>query len=330
MSKENKREYFRHLTKGEYDKITETKLENAEKILNETLIQGFGIITYDCEEYPNRLRNMYNPPCVLYVSGNLPIMDDKIVIGVVGSRKMSNYGYEATKFICDDLVKKETVIVSGMAYGIDSIAHETTVKNDGITIAVLGCGIDITYPATNKTLRNLIECKGCVISEFPIGTPPNGRNFPIRNRIISGLSNGILVTEAGIRSGTMITAKYAFEDSRDVFAVPSNIFTESSQGTNLLLKKYAKIATCANDILEEYGYYIDNKNDNSNAKPSQQVEMTILERNVINSLSYIPKHIDDICLDLKLDLPLVSSTLFTLEINNLLDRHTGKKYTIKL
>lgn len=226
----------------------------VEKIYVKTLKNNFDIICYDDEYYPSKLKYIYSPPMVLYATKNFRYICNNFSISVVGSRNPSVYGRNATIYITKDLVENNVTIISGLAYGIDTVSHETALKHDGNTIAVLGCGLDKTYPIINLNVRKSIEIKGAVVSEFVIGTEPIGKNFPLRNRIIAGLSDGVLVTEASNKSGTFITTNYAFDYGRDVFAVPSNIFCKNLQGTNNLIKKYAKITTSAKDILEEYSH----------------------------------------------------------------------------
>ncbi len=214
--------------------------------------EKIGLITIQDESYPKLLKEIYAPPVILYIRGSFK-PNDNFSLGVVGTRKLSNYGQQITPIITSKLSKAGITIVSGLAKGIDTIAHQTAIKNNGRTIAVLGSGIDSksVYPAINKYLAEKIVENGAVISEFPINTKPLAQNFPQRNRIISGLSLGILVIEAPEKSGAMITARNALEQNRDVFAIPGDILSNNSLGPNSLIKMGAKLVTKTSDILEE-------------------------------------------------------------------------------
>lgn len=204
--------------------------------------------------YPKLLKEITNPPAVLYVKTDLDIekLFSAFSLAVVGTRKPTRYGFEITRKLTRDLVKKGVTIVSGLARGVDYVAHTTTLAAGGVTIAVFGTGLDVVYPADHKDLAERIVERGAIVSEFPPGTGPTRMNFPIRNRIIAGLSRGVLVTQAAARSGTLITAGFAADFGRDVFAVPGNITSEYSPGTNGLLQKGAKLVSGVEDILEEY------------------------------------------------------------------------------
>lgn len=211
-------------------------------------------------KYPALLKEIFNPPIGIYVKGTLP--DDAIDrVAVVGARRCSRYGAQTAYTITKDLGKTNVVVVSGMAKGIDSMAHKGILDGGGQTIAVLGCGVDICYPAENKELMQRIINNGCIVSEYPPGTKAIPTNFPSRNRIISGLSKLVVVVEAGKRSGTLITADLALENGRDVFVVPGNVTSALSEGTNNLIKQGCPIITEGNDILFELGisYNVEEK-----------------------------------------------------------------------
>lgn len=207
------------------------------------------IITCRDSLYPRNLLNIYDYPPIIYVKGTL--REEDICIAVVGSRMASTYGRFSTERLCRELVMKGITIVSGLARGIDTAAHQGSLAAKGRTIAVLGCGLDIVYPPENKALFERIPQQGAIITEFSFGTPPQGTNFPARNRIISGLSLGVVVVEASYRSGSLITARVALEQGREVFAVPGGIDADGSKGTNKLIKEGAKLIEGADDILEE-------------------------------------------------------------------------------
>lgn len=210
------------------------------------------IITIYDEEYPNKLRNIYDSPVTLYIKGNKDILNSNS-IAIVGCRNCSNYGKEVSMKLAYDLAKENITIISGMAKGIDSNAHMGCLHAKGKTIAVLGSGLDRIYPKENIALYNeIISNGGAIVSEYVVGTTATRMNFPARNRIISGLSDGIIVVEAKEKSGTLITVDFALEQGKDIFVVPGNITSSNSVGTNELIKQGAKCVTSVKDILEEY------------------------------------------------------------------------------
>ena len=213
-----------------------------EKINNELVKikdSGIRLITLNDDSYPQNLKSIYDPPPYLYVKGDFK-NEDRLSVAIIGSRSATNYGRQITETISKELSSLGITIVSGMARGIDSFAHQSTLDAGGRTIAVLGCGIDIAYPPENKALMKRIRNSGAIISEFPFGAPPEAANFPQRNRIISGLSLGTVVIEAADDSGSLITANYAVEQGRELFAVPGNITSRMSKGSNSLIKKRRK------------------------------------------------------------------------------------------
>jgi DNA processing protein len=224
-------------------KKADAEIKKAEK-------QKAEIVTFFDENYPAELREIYDPPILLYAKGALP-PQGSAKVAVVGSRASSLYGQRTARNIARDLASAGVVVVSGMALGIDTAAHEGALSADGITVAVLGGGLSRIYPKENKKIAEQIAEKGAVISEYPMEMEPRPAYFPIRNRIISGLSQAVLVVEAKEKSGALITADAALEQGRDVFAVPGNVDSERSGGTNNLLKQGAKLASSAEDILEE-------------------------------------------------------------------------------
>lgn len=231
--------------------ITEHRnIENVNeylKIMKENNIKAYTILEND---YPDNLKNIYDPPPVLYVKGNL-IKEDVLSLGIVGSRKASDYGIKSAYRIASRLAELGITIVSGMAMGIDSAAHKGALAAKGRTIAVFACGLKHVYPMTNFKLSQEIQKCGAVISEYPIDTEAFANQFPARNRIISGMSLGVIVVEAGEKSGSLITADFALEQGREVFAVPGNITSPNSKGTNELIKNGAKLVSKIEDIIEE-------------------------------------------------------------------------------
>ena len=210
------------------------------------------LLPFDHPNYPKRLRRLPDFPILLYYRGTLPDIDNEVAIATVGTRKITEYGQQNGYVISRDLARSGVIVVSGMASGIDTVCHRGALDALGHTIAVLGCGIDVVYPKQNADLMEEIASNGTVITEYAPGTPPSGYNFPKRNRIISGLSLGTLVVEADVKSGAMITANYAKEQGRDIFAMPGNVGEMNSLGTNQLIKQGARMVTGALDILKEY------------------------------------------------------------------------------
>ena len=217
--------------------------------------KGIGLIGLDEEEYPRLLKEIYTPPAVLYCRGRL--LKEESCLALVGSRRMTPYGKKAAEIIADGLGKAGVTVVSGAAYGIDSAAHIGALKApNGRTIAVLGCGVDVAYPRSHEKLLEEIARRGAVISEYPPGTMPQPGFFPQRNRIIAGMSHGVVVVEAAERSGSLITAELALSEGRDVFAVPGSIFSPTSEGTNRLILQGGKLVRSAADIISEYPWLV--------------------------------------------------------------------------
>lgn len=232
-------------TKNILDKNIKNGIEKHLKYMKENNID---IITIQDNEYPKMLKEIHDPPISLYIKGNKNILNNKS-IGIIGCRDATEYGIKASKYFAYNLAKENLNIVSGLAKGIDSYSHIGAVCAKGKTIAIIGSGLDITYPKENEYLyKKIVETDGCIISEYPIGTKPNKMNFPARNRIISGLSKAIIVIEAKEKSGTLITVDFALEQGRDIYVVPGNINSINSIGTNELIKQGAKIATTYKDI----------------------------------------------------------------------------------
>jgi len=225
---------------------------DPDRELEKVIKQNIGLVTIKDDDYPKLLKEIYAPPAVLYIRGKI-LPQDKLSLGIVGPRKISSYGKQITPLIAADICRMGLTIVSGLAQGVDTIAHQTALENGKRTIAVLGSGIDSRniYPRSNLHLAERIIQNGAVISEYPPGTKPLAQNFPQRNRIVSGLCLGIVVIEAGEKSGALITAKNALEQNREVFAVPGSILSPDSIGTNNLIKLGAKLINQTKDIFEE-------------------------------------------------------------------------------
>lgn len=278
---------------------------------------GYRAIDWENPEYPQRLAEIYSPPPLLFVHGELA-RDDPPSIAVVGTRTASAYGREVAHRLVGDLAASGVTIVSGLARGVDSIAHRAALQAGGKTIAVLGSGLDTIYPSENKGLAESIARSGAVVTEYPLGAKPDAPNFPQRNRIISGLSYGVLVIEAGETSGALITVRYAIDQNRDVYAVPGGIYSEQSRGTNRLIQQGAKLVTQASDILEELNL----------VEAGRQLALELplpvddRERRVLELLSGEPVHVDEVGRGIGLPIQEVSSTLTLMELKGMV-RHVG-------
>jgi DNA processing protein len=284
---------------------------------------GVEAIPCDSPKYPARLKEIQDYPPLIYIRGNLLPTDD-FSLAVVGTRRATLYGRQVTEEIVTDLAHNKITIVSGLARGIDSIAHHTALTAGGRTIAIFACGLDIVYPAENAKLARAIIENGSLVSEYPLGTRPRADNFPRRNRILSGMSLGVLVIEAGEKSGALITVEQALMHNREVFAIPGSILSPFSKGTNLLLQQGAKLVRNYMDILEELNL----------ALVAQQLEMKELiitdktECILIKHLSAEPHHIDEICRHSGLTAPLVSSTLSIMELKGMVKQVGGMNYIL--
>jgi DNA processing protein len=285
---------------------------------------GAKFLSFDDGFYPANLKNIPDAPPLLYMRGEVLPQDEK-AIAVVGSRTFTNYGRKATEKIVGHLAELGVTIISGLARGIDSCAHRSALQAGGRTIAVFGCGLDRVYPTENGKLALEILSSGAWLSEFPLGTEPVGVNFPRRNRLISGLSLGVVVVEAGEKSGALLTAGEALEQNREVFAVPGDITKATSRGTNSLIKQGAKLVTGLEDILEELkGLGI--KSRERKAQDERQLSLPPEERKLYDSLGETPLHIDELAETLERKTSEVLATLLGLELKGLVRQLPGKRF----
>jgi DNA processing protein len=280
------------------------------------------IVDINSPSYPEMLRQAEDAPVVLYARGDLQ-SNDRYAIAIVGSRKPTPYGMSVAENISGDLASMGFTIVSGMARGIDAISHKGALSAGGRTIAVLGSGLDVPYPAENKGLMDKIAGSGYVVSEFPPGTPPDKENFPRRNRIISGLSFGVLVIEATADSGSLITAGYALEQGREVFAVPGNITSPTSAGTNELIKRGAILTRKADDIVGELAPVLKGF---IRSKEKTKIEVTDEEKKICNLLTGEPRHVDNISRESGLPTSKVLEILLRLELKGAIRQITGNRF----
>lgn len=261
----------------------------VEKLVSDLSLKNVKVLTLASDNYPNKLKDdLLDPPICLYYKGNIELMD-KLCIAIVGARKITRYGKDVTEKFSRELALNGFCIVSGLARGADTTAHTECLANDGNTIAVLGCGIDVVYPKENKDLYMDIAEKGLILSEFPLGTEPLSYNFPQRNRIISALSDAVLVTEASEKSGSIITANIALEMGKEIYAVPGNIFSEQSKGTNDLIKNCSNVvmATNVNDILKQF-------NMKEREIIVDAIQLDFLQQSIVNELSGGKLHLEEL------------------------------------
>lgn len=297
-------------------KLAEEQIKTAER-------EEVGILTFLDREYPENLKNIYDPPPVIFFKGEIK-SEDRKAIAFVGSRKASSYGRLVAESLVEELASRGITIVSGLARGIDSVSHQAALKVGGRTIAVFGSGLDIVYPQENKKLADKIIENGAILSEFFFGTEPEGTNFPKRNRIVSGLSLGTVVVEAGLKSGALLTAKHALEQNREVFAVPGDIRSQTSKGTNNLIKQGAKLVGSVEDILVE----INEFSEGSGTEKSRHFDETLPEeeKKILGLLTTEPHHIDKICGELGIRSPVALSFLLSLELKGLIKQLPGKVF----
>ncbi|MFC1925845.1 DNA-processing protein DprA [Chloroflexota bacterium] len=332
--------YFGDLGKAWHASASELRSAGLDAKSVETVITQRGRISLDAElekmerhkvraitgsdpAYPIRLKEIYDYPPLLYIRGTLA-PEDEWAIAVVGTRRASIYGRQVAEEMVADLSCNGITIISGLAKGIDSIAHRTALAAGGRTIAVTGCGLDIVYPSDHVDLARQVTERGALISEFPLGTRPKAEHFPLRNRIMSGMSLGVLVIEAGERSGATITAHRAVEQNREVFAVPGSIFSPVSKGTNRLIQEGAKLVRNCADVLEELNLtMLPQHRETKEVFPATDIESQLLD-----CLSREAIHIDDLCRNSGLPVAAVSSTLAMLELRGLAKQVGNMNYVL--
>ncbi len=295
----------------------------AERECEAVARSGARIVTFVSEDYPKVLLEIPDPPPMLYVKGEL--RGSETAVAMVGSRRASTYGLLTTARLSTDLAGHGITVVSGMARGVDTAAHRGALAAGGRSIGVLGCGIDVLYPPENRKLFEEMAEKGALVSEFPMGTSPLAENFPRRNRIISGMSRGVLVVEATENSGSLITAQFALEQGREVFAIPGNINSSSSRGGNRLIKQGAKLVECVEDILEELP---DRAGLRAPVPAVPDFGLTPREAALYTLLAESPLHIDEIIVKSGLTVGEVSATLLRLELKGAVMQLPGKMFAI--
>jgi len=283
--------------------------------------QGINILTWEDENYPRRLKDIDQPPPVLYLRGDLT-PGDEWAVAIVGTRRITSYGRQVTEEVASTLARNGVTVVSGLARGVDAVAHQAALNAGGRTLAVLGNGVDRIYPPENRRLAEQIISQGALISDYPLGTPPAGTNFPPRNRIISGLALAVVVVEAGLDSGALITSTFAAEQGRDVFAVPGSILAHQSKGTNRLIQDGAHPLLDPQEILEVLNLTMVTEHRSARlVLPTDSTEAQLLQ-----ILSSEPMHVDDI--HAKTDMPIekVSATLAMMELKGMVRQVGGMHY----
>ena len=315
------KEYLDIFKLDEFQKIIDSQTLSLDEEIKNLKKNKVKVLSLKSSNYPEELKNISQPPVYLYYKGDISLLKGKR-IGVVGTRKATVYGKITCEKMTEDLVNNEITTVSGLALGIDSICHKKTLDKNGKTIAVVGSGLDVIYPKENRILWENIEKSGLIISEYPLGTEPIGYNFPMRNRIIVGLSRGILVIESQKKGGSLITAELALEEGREVFAVPGDIFSPSSEGCNNLIKNsQAKLTTDVKDIIIEYGWELkNNKNNNLKLTSYEEKIFFLLEKE---------KNLDELILGTSLKASEILSILMDLEIKHIIVSIPGGKYRRK-
>lgn len=323
---ENELKSIPGLTAEEINEILLSKdknrvIETYAKLIDKGI---YFVTTEDCN-YPKHLRNIYNPPSCLYVKGSLPSNEQKM-IAIVGARNCSDYGRSMAEHFAMELAGHGFAVVSGLAAGVDSYAHKGALKARGKTYGVLGSGVDICYPIENFNLYMQMQESGGILSEYGPGSSPKTYNFPMRNRIISGMSDGVLIIEAKEKSGSLITVDYGLEQGKNIYSLPGRVFDSLSMGCNNLIKQGAKLVTNVNDILEDFN--LNCENSNKELKKNDKLLET-REKIVYACLSFIPKHINDIACETGIGIGELASILLSLELKNYIMQIRKNYYTFQ-
>ena len=337
--------------------LQDKDLSAADRILGDCQKENLRILTLQDADYPARLKNIYDPPCLLYVKGRLPALDEEVAVAVVGTRGATPYGITAAEKLGYGLAASGAVVVSGMARGIDAAAARGALLAGGMTIGVLGNGPDVIYPPENRYLYEDVAAAGALLSEYPPGTEPAGSHFPVRNRILSGLCLAALVVEAPERSGALITAETALEQGRDVFAVPGPIDAPNSRGCNRLIREGAGLVTEAWDLLREYPDrypgklketplreapqtlgYRERRKQEEKPRPvpdtldlsQSDLSLTDDQIRILRTLTDQPVLVDDLIEKTQIPARRILSALTVLELENLVEQRSGKRFVRKV
>ncbi len=326
-----KRDSIEALKGAEASERAESEIEAIQRL-------GGQIITLDCADYPSLLQETYDPPIVLYALGDFARALRQPAIAMVGSRRCSTYGRNAAEMLARQLAERGITIVSGLARGIDTAAHRGTLDGQGLTIAVTGTGLDGVYPKENRKLAERIQEQGAILTEFPLRTPPLPQNFPFRNRVISGMAFGVMVVEGAERSGSLITARLAYEQGREVFAVPGNITSANSFGPNYLIKDGAKLVQTWRDVVEELPMEVkarilagERATKASEQLSLDEVALSEAEKKVFGLLTFDGAvHVDQLMSQAGLSAGQLMSALLTLEMTERIRQLPGKNFVRKL
>jgi DNA processing protein len=300
--------------------------DSIDREVEKTRALGFSILTWHDENYPVNLLNIYDPPVILYAGGDFKNLG-QTNLAIVGSRASSSYGLDTAGNFAYRLASQGVTIVSGLARGIDTKAHEGALKAKGRTIAVLGSGLDVVYPSENSSLFRKIMEEGAVFSEFPLSTPPDPQNFPRRNRIISGLSMGVLVVEASLKSGSLITARCALDQGREVYAVPGNITAARSRGTNSLIKEGARLIDTPEELMSDLLPALSANKSVAKQKKEIKLSLNSDEDKLLALIGDEPLHIDQLIKESMLSSSELSILLLNLEIMGAVKQHPGKLFS---
>jgi DNA processing protein len=301
--------------------IEARKSVDLDQLWDKVIAQGIKILTWDDELYPPRLKEIEQPPPVLYVRGEI-LPEDHFAVSIVGTRKATSYGRQITEELSAFLAANGITVISGLARGVDAVAHSAAIKAGGRTIAVLGSGVDRVYPPENRGMAEQMMTRGALISDYPVGTPPDASNFPPRNRIISGLSLAVVVIEAGETSGALITAEFAAAQGREIFAVPGSILAPQSKGTNRLIQNGALPLLTPEDLLQALNLTrVGAQKSARKILPSDEVEAQLL-----NMLGNEPMHVDEIRNQTGLPVEKVSAALVMMELKGMVRQVGGMNY----
>ncbi len=325
--------------------LMDKNIESADFEIKKANQLGISLLGFGVEGYPALLYEIADPPLILYVQGDTSVLQRRNIFCIVGTRRSTVYGMSASLGVAEQLARCGMIIISGVAVGIDAAAHRGAVRGGGKTIGIMGCGLDVDYPAENRDVRRQIIENGALISEFPFGTPPIPSNFPVRNRLLSAFSLGVAVMEAGEKSGALITAKYAAEQGRDVFALPGNISNPMSAGTNRLIQDGASLLTGAEVIITEYlmrypeffhlsetqdeqcGEAKDNKSK-LEVSSLQRLQLSGTEKKIFSTLEKEPLHINEISRRAGISIAETLSTITILQIKGKVKEHPGNQFSV--
>jgi len=297
------------------------KQTDLEKTWSHIQDQGIKVLTWQDGDYPERLREIDQSPPVLYLRGTFQ-PEDASAVAIVGTRRVTAYGRQVADELAAYLGRNGVTVISGLARGTDAIAHQSAIKAGGRTIAVLGCGIDRVYPPENRQLAEQVIAHGCLLTDYSVGTPPEGVNFPPRNRIISGLALATIVIEAGEESGALITATFAAEQGREIFAVPGGIYAPQSKGTNRLIQQGARPLLAVQDVLEALNLtMVNQQNAARRVLPSDALEASIFQ-----ALGCEPVHVDEMCVQLNQPIEKLSAALAMMELKGMVRQVGGMNF----